>query len=108
MINRDKFYIDGQWVKPSGTKTIDIHRPADGEVIAKIPEGTPADVDAAVAAARRAFDSWSTTPAPKRAEYLLKIHEGLKARADEIAKTITSEMGMPIKLSQGAGRLNLL
>jgi len=100
MINRDKFYIDGQWVKPSGTKTIDIHRPADGEVIAKIPEGTPADVDAAVAAARRAFDSWSTTPAPKRAEYLLKIHEGLKARADEIAKTITSEMGMPIKLSQ--------
>jgi len=100
MINRDKFYIDGRWTKPVGTKTIDVHRPADGEVFAKIPEGTTADVDAAVDAARGAFDAWSTTPVAKRAEYLLKIHEGLKARADEIAKTITSEMGMPIKLSQ--------
>jgi acyl-CoA reductase-like NAD-dependent aldehyde dehydrogenase len=100
MINRDKFYIDGRWSKPAGTKTIEVHCPANGEVIATVPEGTAADVDAAVSAARRAFDGWSTTPPAKRAEYLTKIHEGLKARADEIAKTVTSEVGMPLKLSQ--------
>ncbi|HEX9811790.1 MAG TPA: aldehyde dehydrogenase family protein [Burkholderiales bacterium] len=100
MIHRDKFYIDGRWSNPCASKTIDVHRPSDGEVIARIPEGTAADVDAAVAAARRAFEGWSATPVAERAEYLLKIHDGLKARADEIAKTITSEVGMPIKLSR--------
>jgi aldehyde dehydrogenase (NAD+) len=100
MINRDKFYIDGRWSKPAGSKTIDVHNPSTGEAIARVPEGTAADVDAAVAAARRAFGGWSDTPASKRAEYLTKIHEGLKARADEIAKTITAEVGMPLKLSQ--------
>lgn len=100
MINRDKLYIDGRWAAPAGGGFIDVHCPSTEEVIARVPEGAPADVDAAVSAARRAFDGWSGTPAPKRAEYLQKIHEGLKARATEIAETITREMGMPLKLSQ--------
>jgi aldehyde dehydrogenase (NAD+) len=100
MINRDKLFIDGRWVKPAGSGSIEVHSPSTEEVIARIPEGNPADVEAAVSAARRAFDGWSNTPAAKRAEYVQKIHEGLKARAGEIADTISKEMGMPIKLSQ--------
>jgi acyl-CoA reductase-like NAD-dependent aldehyde dehydrogenase len=65
-----------------------------------VPQGNAADADKAVTAARRAFDAWSVTPAAERAAYLKKIQEGLKARTDEIAKTITLEMGMPYKFSQ--------
>jgi len=56
-------------------------------------------VQAAVAAARRAFDTWAATPAAERAAFLKKIQEGLKARADDIARTIAGEVGMPLKLS---------
>src|SRR5690606_8254074 len=80
--------------------TIDVYGPATEEVIARIPEGSAADVDAAVRAARRAFDGWANSPVSQRAEYLQKIHEGLKARAGEIAETISREVGMPLKLSQ--------
>lgn len=100
MITRDKFFLDGRWVGPAGSGFIDVHSPATEEVIARIPQGNATDVEAAVSAARRAFDAWSTTPVAKRAEYVQKIHEGLKARAAEIAETISREMGMPLKLSQ--------
>ncbi|MFL6621320.1 MAG: aldehyde dehydrogenase family protein [Sulfurifustaceae bacterium] len=100
MINRDKIFIDGRWVKSAGNASIDVHSPSNEEVIARIPEGTAADVETAVLAARRAFDGWSNTPVSKRAEYLQKIHEGLKARGAEIGETITREMGMPLKLAQ--------
>ena len=102
MILRDKFYIGGQWLAPSSKETIDVHRAGDGAVMGKVPAGTEQDIEAAVGAARAAFEGWSATPAEKRAEYLQKISEGLKARAEEIAKTIAQEVGMPIKL---AGRI---
>lgn len=100
MDQRDKLYIDGRWVTPAGKALIDVINPATEEVIGRIPEGTSDDARAAVAAARRAFDAWAATAPAERAGYLQKIHEGLKARADEIARTITGEMGMPLKLSQ--------
>jgi aldehyde dehydrogenase (NAD+) len=99
MILRDKFYIGGQWVAPSSSETIEVHRTNDGSVMGKVPAGTERDVDAAVAAARAAFEGWAATPVEKRAEYLQKISDGLKSRADEIAKTISQEVGMPVKLS---------
>ncbi|HEX5612145.1 MAG TPA: aldehyde dehydrogenase family protein [Burkholderiales bacterium] len=99
MILRDKFYIGGQWVAPSSNETIEVHRTGDGSVMGKVPAGTERDVDTAVAAARAAFESWAATPVEKRAEYLQKISDGLKSRADEIAKTISQEVGMPVKLS---------
>jgi len=102
MISRDKFYIGGQWVAPSSTETIDVHRAGDGAVMGTVPAGTEKDIEAAVAAARGAFESWSATPAEQRAAYLQKISDGLKARAEEIAKLIAQEVGMPIKL---AGRI---
>ena len=100
MEQRTQFYIDGQWVSPAGTGKIEVFSPTDGALLATIPEGNAADADAAVMAARRAFDAWSVTPVTERAAYLKKIQEGLKARTDEIAKAITLEMGMPYKFSQ--------
>jgi acyl-CoA reductase-like NAD-dependent aldehyde dehydrogenase len=100
MEQRTQFYIDGQWVSPAGQGTIEVFSPTDGALLATVPQGNAADADKAVTSARRAFDTWSVTPAAERAAYLKKIQEGLKARTDEIAKTITLEMGMPYKFSQ--------
>jgi len=99
MIQRDRLFIGGQWVSPSGRELIDVHNAGTGEVMGRVPAGGAKDVDAAVAAARAAFDGWSAAPAEKRAELLQKISDGLKGRAEELAKTIAQEVGMPVKLS---------
>jgi betaine-aldehyde dehydrogenase len=96
---RDKLYIDGAWVAPHGRGTIDVHSASTEEVIAKIPEGDEHDANAAIAAARAAFESWAATPPADRAAFLTKIHEGMKARSEEIGKTIAAEVGMPVKLA---------
>lgn len=95
----EKLYIDGKWVPSSGSKTISVTDSATEEVIATVPEGTSADVDAAVAAARAAFPAWNELPKEERAAYLNKIQAALEARTDEIASTISKEVGMPIFLS---------
>jgi len=102
MLMRDKFFIGGQWAAPSTKETIEVHNAGTGEVMGTVPAGGERDIDAAVAAACAALEDWSRTPPGKRAEYLQKISDGLKARADELAKTIAQEVGMPIKL---AGRI---
>ena len=103
MEQRTQFYIGGLWVNPvtpASSGSIEVFSPTDGALLATIPQGNAADADAAVMAARRAFAAWSTMPAAERAACLKKIQEGLKARTDEIARTITLEMGMPYKFSQ--------
>ena len=102
MLVRDRLFIGGRWVAPSGKQMIDVHNAGTGEVMGRVPAGGAKDVDAAVGAARRAFESWSNTSADKRAEVLEKISANLRARADELAKTIAQEVGMPLKL---AGRI---
>ena len=102
MINRDKFFIGGQWVAPSTQEAIDVHNAGTGEVMGRVPAGGEKDIDTAVAAARAALDGWSQTPVDKRAEILEKISAGLKARGEELAQLIAREVGMPIKL---AGRI---
>jgi acyl-CoA reductase-like NAD-dependent aldehyde dehydrogenase len=102
MILRDRFFINGQWVTPASKDSIDVHNAGTGAVMGKVPAGTDKDIEAAVAAARAALEAWSATPAAKRAEYLQKISDGLKARAAELGSTIAQEVGMPIKL---AGRI---
>jgi aldehyde dehydrogenase (NAD+) len=97
---KDKLYIDGQWVEPAGSETIEVVNSTTEEVIGRIPQGTPEDVDRAVTAARRAFESWSHVPMGERAEYLRRISAGLAARADEIAGTISQELGMPLRQSR--------
>src|SRR5919201_900902 len=100
MHDRDELYIDGAWVSPAGSGTIDVINSTTEEVIGHVPEGTPEDVDAAVAAARPAFESWSKTPVEERAKYLQRLQEGLNARMQDIANTITAEVGMPLMFSQ--------
>jgi aldehyde dehydrogenase (NAD+) len=96
---RDKLYIDGRWSASTGGKSIEVISPSTETAIGSVPEGTPEDADAAVCAARAAFDAWAATPATERAAFLQKIHEGLKARAEEIGRTIAAEVGMPLKLA---------
>jgi aldehyde dehydrogenase (NAD+) len=100
MINRDQLYIGGQWVPSTGNETpSSVISPTTGDAIASVVRGTAEDVNRAVAAAKGAFAAWSALTPSERGAYLMKIHEGLKARAAEIAHTITSEMGMPLKQS---------
>lgn len=94
-----KLYLNGEWVQPSGFGILEVINSTTEEVMGRIPEGTPADIDRAVAAARAAFDSWSATPAAERAAFLQKISAGLAARQNEIAEIIASEVGMPLPLA---------
>ena len=94
-----QLYINGQWVDSTGTGTLSVTDSATEETIATVPDGTAVDVDAAVAAARAAFPGWSSLDKQERAAFLMKIHDGLEARAGEIAETISREVGMPLTLS---------
>ncbi|WKZ56022.1 MAG: CoA-acylating methylmalonate-semialdehyde dehydrogenase [Anaerolineales bacterium] len=86
-------YINGSWTKPSATEHLDVINPATGQVIAKTPLGTKADVDSAAKAAREAFDGWRRTPVNDRVQYLFKLRDLMRANHDEIAKLITNECG---------------
>jgi len=96
----NNLYIDGQWSPSGGTKTIDVVNPSDEQVVGRIPAGVAEDIDRAVTAARRAFDNWALTSVSSRAEKLRRVQEGLSERAEEIAETISLELGMPLKLSR--------
>ncbi|HKS39783.1 MAG TPA: aldehyde dehydrogenase family protein [Blastocatellia bacterium] len=95
----DKLYINGKWAEPVGKGLLDVTNSTTEEVMGRIPEGTHEDVDRAVAAARAAFDSWSSTTVEDRAVFLKRIAEGLGARQSEIAAIIASEVGMPLPLA---------
>ena len=97
----------GHWINAelieagtSGSERIEVVNPATGDVIAAVPAGTPADVDRAVAAAKAAFPGWSNTDLAERIAAVERLSEGLKARAEEIAASITAEMGSPIGFSR--------
>ena len=93
--SRTEHVIGGDYVPGSGAD-IEVVNPATEQVIGSVPAGTESDVDAAVAAARNAFENWSRTPAAERAAVVRRISEGIAARRDEIAATVTAEMGAPI------------
>ncbi|HZV73889.1 MAG TPA: aldehyde dehydrogenase family protein [Conexibacter sp.] len=97
---RDMLYVDGAWVTPDGRGTLDVVEASTEQVIGTIPEGTPADARRAAAAARAAFDGWAATPVAERQRLLRAIADGLEERADELARTVTAEVGMPLKLSR--------
>ncbi|HEV3009147.1 MAG TPA: aldehyde dehydrogenase family protein [Burkholderiales bacterium] len=99
MVIRDKLFIGGAWVAPSGKQTIDVFNAGNGEKLGRVPLGDEKDVEHAVSAARAAFEGWSGGSAEWRAGFLERISAGLKARADELARLIAQEVGMPLKLS---------
>jgi aldehyde dehydrogenase (NAD+) len=98
--DRDAIYLDGQWVASSSGDRIEVENPATEQVIGRVPAGNVADVDRAVAAARGAFDGWSTTSPEERGKYLTRLHDALASRQEEMSLTILAEMGAPLKLSQ--------
>jgi acyl-CoA reductase-like NAD-dependent aldehyde dehydrogenase len=96
---KNRIFIGGEWVTPSGADPIEVVNPTSEEVMGTVPGCSPVDVDRAVAAARDAFEGWAQTPREERARFIAAIAEGLQGRAEEIAATITQELGMPLKLS---------
>ncbi len=97
-----QFYINGEWVDPVSTATIDVVNPATEEVFETIAAGSHEDVDAAVAAAKAAFPSFSQTTKEERIALLEKIIEVYKTRIGDIASAVTSEMGAPSGLANAA------
>jgi betaine-aldehyde dehydrogenase len=96
MQTKDTVYVGGEWVAPSGTNTIEVISPTTEEVIARVPEAAEGDVDRAVEAAKAALAGPYPllTPA-ERAEYLRELSLAIQARSQELAETITAEMGSP-------------
>src|SRR5580704_4576817 len=97
-----KFYIDGKWVNPAEGRDWQVTNPATEEPIATISLGNSADVDKAVAAARKAFDSYSQTTVEQRLALLQRVIDIYKDKSEEMAQTISQEMGCPLSLARAA------
>jgi aldehyde dehydrogenase (NAD+) len=97
-----QFYIDGKWVNPTKAHDFQVINPANEQPVATISLGAPADVDKAVAAARSVFVSFSETTVPERLALLEKIIEVYRSKMDEMAETISLEMGAPPWLAKAA------
>src|SRR5918992_3656318 len=97
-----KFYINGEWVSPSGRRELDVINPATEQPVGKILLGTAEDVDAAVKAARAAFESFSQTTREERVALLERIIKTYQGRLRDIAVAISDEMGAPMKLALNA------
>ena len=93
MPSYDKHYYDGAWQASSGTETIAVISSATEQEFARVARGTAADVDRAVKAARRGFESWSRVGVEERAQWLEKLAEAMKKRAPQIAEAIAHEVG---------------
>jgi geranial dehydrogenase len=100
-MDRTAFFIGNEWVKPASDKTFAIINASTGEKIATVPEGVEADMDAAVAAARHAFDhsGWATAPASERATVMLRFMEAMAKRGPQLAEAVSLQNGMPVSLS---------
>lgn len=99
MKDRHHLYIGGAWVPSDSVQVIEVENPATEQRLATVPAGSATDLDRAVAAARAAFPAWSRTQPHERAELLRRIREGLAERSQEIAETIATEMGCPIRIA---------
>jgi aldehyde dehydrogenase (NAD+) len=98
---RDKLFIGGEWVDPAGTATIDVISPHSEEVVGRVPDGTTADIDRAVAAARDAFDNgeWPRLTPDERIAAVQRFSDVYAARMGDMSAIITEEMGSPISFS---------
>lgn len=102
MENALKFYINGEWVDPCTSDTLDVINPATEESICQIAMGGKADLDKAVAAAKAAFETFSQTSVEERVALLERIIESYKDKMGEIAVTVSQEMGAPMSLANAA------
>ncbi len=93
MTSYDKHYYDGAWQAPSGTETVAVISSATEAEVARVPRGSADDVDKAVKAARRGFESWSRVPVEDRAQWLEKLAAAMKTRVPQLAEAIAHEVG---------------
>jgi malonate-semialdehyde dehydrogenase (acetylating)/methylmalonate-semialdehyde dehydrogenase len=89
-------YIAGKWTPSAGSEALDVTNPASGETLARVPLSSAADLDAAVAAARAALPAWREVSVIARARLLFGLREGLNNRREELARSVTTEMGKTI------------
>ncbi len=97
----DSFYIDGRWQTPTNHERLAVFSASTEEPIGSIAAGAPADVDRAVSAARRAFESWSTTTPPERAAWLTRLADRLDHLKQTLATVISQEVGTPVTPAMG-------
>ena len=102
LMHRDMLYIGGSWTESKGEGRISVENPATGSIVGSVPEGTLDDADAAVMAARDAFDEWSNSSIEERIRVLNSLSESFKNRTNELAELITKEVGTPIEYSKMA------
>ncbi|MEI4232100.1 aldehyde dehydrogenase family protein [Roseovarius sp. D22-M7] len=100
MTTLDKFYIDGAWVAPASDATMPIMNPATNTAIGTLSLGDARDVDRAVAAALRAFDSFSLTPKAERLDLLKRLRAVTVAQMEDMAKAMSTEMGAPMTMAR--------
>src|SRR2546430_11283468 len=102
MREHQRLFIGGEWVEPAGTGTIDVISPHSEELVGRVPEGTAADIDRAVAAARDAFDNgeWPRLSPDERVAAVQRFADIYSTRMMDMAQVITDEMGSPIVFSQ--------
>jgi malonate-semialdehyde dehydrogenase (acetylating)/methylmalonate-semialdehyde dehydrogenase len=89
-------YIDGRWTPSSSDERLDVTNPATGDVLARVPLSSAAELDEAVRAARAALAPWRAVSVVRRAQLLFDLRAGLDARREELARSVTSEMGKTI------------
>jgi aldehyde dehydrogenase (NAD+) len=102
MLEKRNFYINGQWVKPAKANDLNVINPANEEPCAVISLGSQDDTNAAVAAAKAAFEPWAMTPKNKRLDLIKALLEEYKKRASDMAEAISMEMGAPIDMARAA------
>jgi aldehyde dehydrogenase (NAD+) len=100
--NMTKFYINGAWVAPLSDVRLGVENPATEEIVAQVAMGNDADADAAIMAARAAFDAWTATPVAERIALVRRILEVYNARYEDFAQAMSTEMGAPIEWARGA------
>ena len=101
-MQRKELYIDGAWIAPQGDGTIEVVNPTTEQVIGSVPAGSSDDVNLAVAAAKRAFPEWANSSVETRMAALNDLSLALKELTEELAQTITAEVGTPIGYSRMA------
>jgi aldehyde dehydrogenase (NAD+) len=104
LVDRPQVFIDGEWVPPEDGGVIGVRSPATEELVGRVGEASPADMDRAVAAARRTFDAgeWRRTPAKERGAVIRRAAEIIESRSEELATLLTAELGCPHWFSQRA------
>lgn len=96
-----KNFIAGQWTPARSGQLSEVRNPATGQVLGLVSKSGPEDVEAAVSAAARAYESWRRTPAPRRAEILFRVAELLVKRKEDLARLMTQEMGKVLAETRG-------